>query len=194
MTPPPPPPKKCQSSLDLLKKNVSEMFPSREDGHVRSCVSPWCMEQGGWSRPPSATGQGLQPTDTRKIKWTFEGTRKDFLIACLKIARLTKKGGSSHISHPKCCSILVDGMLGSPKMSLAPPFGLPTGLKQLINPGTPLQYCVKMVYRHGARLLVVRKRSGFIPRRNRHWRWSAGQSTSGVWKSRIKQRNETGER
>ena len=53
--------------------------------------------------------------------------------------------------------------------------------------------CEKMVYRHGARLLVVRRRSGYFPRRCWHLRWSAGQSASRVWKRRGKRRRETRE-
>ena len=51
--------------------------------------------------------------------------------------------------------------------------------------------CERMVYRHGAILLVVRKQSGYFPRRYRHWRWSAGQSASRVWKRRGKRRRKT---
>ena len=51
--------------------------------------------------------------------------------------------------------------------------------------------CDKMVYRHRAVLLIMRRRSGFFPRRYRHRRWSAGQSAGRVWKRRSKQRRET---
>ena len=54
-------------------------------------------------------------------------------------------------------------------------------------------WCERMVYRHGAILLIVRRHSGFIPQRYRHWRWSAGQSASRVWKRRGKRRRETRE-
>ena len=44
----------------------------------------------------------------------------------------------------------------------------------------------EMVYRHGAILLVVRRR-----RRHWHWRWSARRSAGTVWKRRSKRRRET---
>ena len=37
--------------------------------------------------------------------------------------------------------------------------------------------CERIVYPHGAILLIVRECSGFKPRRWRHWRWCAGQLT-----------------
>ena len=53
--------------------------------------------------------------------------------------------------------------------------------------------CERMVYRHGATLLIRRRRSGCFPRRCWHWRRSAGQSAGRVWKRRGKRRRETRE-
>ena len=50
--------------------------------------------------------------------------------------------------------------------------------------------CERVVFRHGAILLVVRRRSGWFPRRCRHWKWSAGQRTGGVWKRRGRTQRE----
>ena len=54
-------------------------------------------------------------------------------------------------------------------------------------------FCERVVYHHGAILLIVRRRSGYFPRRCWHWRWSTGQSTGRVRKRRGKRRRETRE-
>ena len=54
-------------------------------------------------------------------------------------------------------------------------------------------FCERVVYRHGTILLIVRRRSGYFPRRCWHWRWSTGQSTGRVRKRRGKRRRETRE-
>ena len=56
-----------------------------------------------------------------------------------------------------------------------------------------IKNCERMVNRHGAILLVVRRRSGYFPRRCRHLRRNAVQSAGRVWKRRGKRRRETGE-
>ena len=75
----------------------------------------------------------------------------------------------------------------------APPVRLLLSFSSQIHPyqrGVSSASCERIVYRHGAILLIVRDCSGFNPRRWRHCESCAGQRTGRQWKRKVEVRDK----